>query len=157
MRLQAQVQSLIEIRDERDTLQLQVVDLETARAQLASSAQQASAAKEDVLARIGALQGEKETVLAAAGREKAGLQAQHRDEVEGMRKGLADLEVLKEMVGRLEEQNQQLAPHVDMCSQLEERVKSLGVQLEAEQTTKKVSSGSVSTGFTPSLPFVEVV
>lgn len=138
MRLQSQLSQLQSVTNERDMLKQKVDKLESIRTQLAAEAQKASTMKDDSLAHITTLQDDLQKSRTVAAKEKAELQTQHQGEVEGLRKSLAEVEDLRGCVVRLEEQNQQLSSQVDESSKLEEQVKSLGTQLEAEQTSKKV-------------------
>lgn len=135
-RLQAQLQSMTDVCKERDMLKQEVDKLESSHTQLAAEAQQASAVSEGSMAHIGALQDDLQTVRTEAAQEKAELQSQHQGEVQELRKELAEVESLRECAARLEERNKELTVEADKGSKMEEQVKSLTLQLEAEQASK---------------------
>lgn len=120
-------------------LKQEVDKLESSHTQLAAEAQQASAVSEGSMAHIGALQDDLQTVRTEAAQEKAELQSQHQGEVQELRKELAEVESLRECAARLEERNKELTVEADKGSKMEEQVKSLTLQLEAEQASKNVS------------------
>lgn len=112
--------------------------LESSHTQLAAEAHQTSAAREDSLAHIGTLQDDLQKVRTAAAQEKAELQSQHQGEVQELRKGLEEVEGLRECSAGLEERNKELIAQVEKSSEMEEQIKSLSLQLEAEQSSKEV-------------------
>lgn len=130
---------MTDVCNERDKLKQKVDQLESSHTQLTAKAQEASVAKEDSLTHIGALQDDLQKVRTAADQEKTELQTQHQGEVQELRKKLVDFESLTEHAAQLEKQNKQLTTQVDKGSKMEEQIKSLNLQLEAEQASKKVS------------------
>lgn len=131
--------SLTDIHDDRDVLKQSVDLLEASKTQLLAEVQKASSAKDESLTRMDALREEfEQTRDQEIAQERAEMQAQHQDEVDRLKKSLAEMDALRENVGALEERNEQLATQVEKCSSLEQQVDALGQQLEVEQVTKKV-------------------
>ena len=132
-RLQGQVQLLADARDENDTLKQQVEELVAAQQALKAAQSAAAAVKNEDSARYKAMEAEAEKVQKEAAQEKAALQAQHREEVVGLRK---EMEATREE--GLRELEEERKAQVLACSRLKDQIKSLALQLEAEEASKKV-------------------
>lgn len=125
-----------EVCSERDELKQRLSQLESSHAQLTTEAQQASSAKEDGLAQIGALQDDLNKVRSTAAQEKVELQRQHQVELEGLRRDLAEVERLRESAARSEEESKQLEDRKKQLAELEDRNRQLA---ELEERNKKLA------------------